>query len=222
MAPPPPGPYSGVSQLALVARASAFAFGVVYGNMKLKYLKLPRDEFLVGFLMLCDYFSNISDSNRSDKYHWMSKWRGRKYPQLQGKMGKRGGGGAIGRIAKLREVLARWRGRSSSAPPDVPPGHVAVIVGCERRRFVVRATHLSHPAFQTLLAEAEEEYGFGYRDGPLSIPCDESVFSETLRRVNSTRSGSLTPTRFAPHGKCDPDSRPGESSQLLLLDYGVS
>ncbi|KAL8143766.1 hypothetical protein V2J09_016798 [Rumex salicifolius] len=37
---PPPGPYSGVSQLALVARASAFTFGVVYGNMKLKYLKL--------------------------------------------------------------------------------------------------------------------------------------------------------------------------------------
>ncbi|XP_047328357.1 uncharacterized protein LOC124931829 [Impatiens glandulifera] len=36
---PPPGPYSGTSTLALVARASAFTFGIVYGSMKLKYLK---------------------------------------------------------------------------------------------------------------------------------------------------------------------------------------
>ncbi|KAJ8763502.1 hypothetical protein K2173_002385 [Erythroxylum novogranatense] len=37
---PPPGPYSGTSTLALVARVSAFSFGLVYGNMKLKYLKM--------------------------------------------------------------------------------------------------------------------------------------------------------------------------------------
>ncbi|XP_050267630.1 uncharacterized protein LOC126712368 isoform X2 [Quercus robur] len=36
---PPPGPYSGASTLALVARASAFTFGVVYGGIKLKVLK---------------------------------------------------------------------------------------------------------------------------------------------------------------------------------------
>ncbi|KAB1203680.1 hypothetical protein CJ030_MR8G025501 [Morella rubra] len=36
---PPPGPYSGSSTLALVARASAFTFGVVYGSVKLKILK---------------------------------------------------------------------------------------------------------------------------------------------------------------------------------------
>ncbi|KAG2689214.1 hypothetical protein I3843_09G128500 [Carya illinoinensis] len=36
---PPPGPYSGTSTLALVARASAFTFGVVYGSLKLKILK---------------------------------------------------------------------------------------------------------------------------------------------------------------------------------------
>ncbi|XP_074586422.1 uncharacterized protein LOC141842107 [Curcuma longa] len=34
-----PGPYSGVSTLAFVARASAFAYGVVYGSLKLSYLK---------------------------------------------------------------------------------------------------------------------------------------------------------------------------------------
>ncbi|KAF1897180.1 hypothetical protein Lal_00034883 [Lupinus albus] len=36
---PPPGPYSGTSTLALVARASAFSLGLVYGTLKLKILK---------------------------------------------------------------------------------------------------------------------------------------------------------------------------------------
>ncbi|XP_027075350.1 uncharacterized protein [Coffea arabica] len=46
---PPPGPYSGTSTLALVARASAFMFGVVYGNLKLKYLKITGYTFLHPF-----------------------------------------------------------------------------------------------------------------------------------------------------------------------------
>ncbi|KFK25772.1 hypothetical protein AALP_AA8G158100 [Arabis alpina] len=35
----PPGLYSGKSSLALMARASAFGMGLVYGTMKLKVLK---------------------------------------------------------------------------------------------------------------------------------------------------------------------------------------
>ncbi|KAF8405347.1 hypothetical protein HHK36_010251 [Tetracentron sinense] len=50
---PPPGPYSGTSTLALVARASAFTFGLVYGSMKLKYLK---DVLLSG---RCDFLRLI-------------------------------------------------------------------------------------------------------------------------------------------------------------------
>ncbi|CDP16896.1 unnamed protein product [Coffea canephora] len=41
---PPPGPYSGTSTLALVGRASAFTFGVVCGNLKLKYLKIMQSN----------------------------------------------------------------------------------------------------------------------------------------------------------------------------------
>ncbi|ESW03735.1 hypothetical protein PHAVU_011G038100 [Phaseolus vulgaris] len=41
---PPPGPYSGASTLALVARASAFSFGLVYGSIKLKYLKAKANS----------------------------------------------------------------------------------------------------------------------------------------------------------------------------------
>ncbi|CAH8361153.1 unnamed protein product [Eruca vesicaria subsp. sativa] len=36
----PPGLYSGTSSLALVARASAFSVGLLYGSMKLKVLKM--------------------------------------------------------------------------------------------------------------------------------------------------------------------------------------
>ncbi|XVF00976.1 hypothetical protein REPUB_Repub04eG0048800 [Reevesia pubescens] len=48
---PPPGPYSGTSTLALVARASAFSFGLVYGSIKLKYLKVFHHLFILLFLI---------------------------------------------------------------------------------------------------------------------------------------------------------------------------
>ncbi|XP_050237954.1 uncharacterized protein LOC126687432 [Mercurialis annua] len=41
---PPPALYSGTSTLALVARASAFTFGAVYGTMKLKFLKMKANS----------------------------------------------------------------------------------------------------------------------------------------------------------------------------------
>nr|XP_018633043.1 uncharacterized protein LOC104115733 isoform X2 [Nicotiana tomentosiformis] len=44
---PLPAPYSGTSTLALVARASAFTFGLAYGNIKLKYLRLWFELFPV-------------------------------------------------------------------------------------------------------------------------------------------------------------------------------
>ncbi|TYG88711.1 hypothetical protein ES288_A12G042800v1 [Gossypium darwinii] len=47
---PPPGPYSGTSTLALVARASAFSFGLVYGSIKLKYLKMNQRELFTYLL----------------------------------------------------------------------------------------------------------------------------------------------------------------------------
>ncbi|KAL8543183.1 hypothetical protein ACS0TY_003910 [Phlomoides rotata] len=43
---PPPGPFSGNSTLALVARASFFSVGVVYGSLKLKILKLEVPFFI--------------------------------------------------------------------------------------------------------------------------------------------------------------------------------
>uniref|UniRef100_A0A2P2P214 Uncharacterized protein n=1 Tax=Rhizophora mucronata TaxID=61149 RepID=A0A2P2P214_RHIMU len=47
--------------------------------------------------------------------------------------------------------------------------------------------------FKNLLVQAEEEYGFR-NNGPLAIPCDESLFEEILLMVS--RSGSENSGRF--------------------------
>ncbi|KVI04136.1 auxin-induced protein 6B-like [Cynara cardunculus var. scolymus] len=93
----------------------------------------------------------------------------------------------IHHIVRVRQMLRRWRRRSSSSSSssrrfiasDVPAGHVAICVGANCRRFIVRASYLNHPVFQKLLMDAEEEYGFT-NTGPLMIPCEESEFEEIL------------------------------------------
>ncbi|RAL47375.1 unnamed protein product [Cuscuta campestris] len=61
-------------------------------------------------------------------------------------------------------------------PLDVPKGHFAVYVGEKRSRHIVPISFLSRPEFQTLLRQAEEEFGFDYDTGGLTIPCDEPFF----------------------------------------------
>lgn len=56
---------------------------------------------------------------------------------------------------------------------NIPKGCLAVMVGREgeeKKRFVVPVEYLSHPLFQRLLKEAEEEYGFDHK-GAIAIPC---------------------------------------------------
>ncbi|CAI0376997.1 unnamed protein product [Linum tenue] len=76
---------------------------------------------------------------------------------------------------------------AAAAPSDVPAGHVAVCVGASCRRFVVRATHLNHPIFRRVLAQAEEEFGFA-NAGPLRIPCEEMEFEEILKLASRSDS----------------------------------
>ncbi|XP_054787983.1 indole-3-acetic acid-induced protein ARG7 [Prosopis cineraria] len=98
----------------------------------------------------------------------------------------------IRHIVRIRQMLLRWRKKARitavRTPSDVPAGHVAVCVGPSCRRFIVRATYLNHPIFNKLLTRAEEEYGF-CNQGPLTIPCDESMFEEVLRVVSRSESG---------------------------------
>ena len=105
----------------------------------------------------------------------------------------------IRHIVRLRQMLRRWRNKArlsaNRIPSDVPSGHVAVCVGNSCTRFVVRATYLNHPVFKKLLVQAEEEYGFS-NQGPLAIPCDESLFEEVLRFISRSESGNNNSTRF--------------------------
>ncbi|PIA56063.1 hypothetical protein AQUCO_00700420v1 [Aquilegia coerulea] len=71
------------------------------------------------------------------------------------------------------------RSLSNSEMLTVPKGHIAVYVGeNEKRRFVVPISYLSHPLFQELLNQAEEEFGFNHPMGGLTIPCNEESFIE--------------------------------------------
>ncbi|KAF5202889.1 Auxin-responsive protein saur21 [Thalictrum thalictroides] len=66
----------------------------------------------------------------------------------------------------------------------VPKGHIAVYVGeNEKRRFVVPISYLTHPSFQDLLNQAEEEFGFNHPMGGLTIPCNEDSFIELTSQL---------------------------------------
>lgn len=68
---------------------------------------------------------------------------------------------------------------SSSATSVAPRGHVAVYVGEERERFVIKTEYINHPLFRMLLDEAEKEYGF-HHEGPLVLPCQVASFHRIL------------------------------------------
>ncbi|KAH7692545.1 Small auxin-up RNA protein [Dioscorea alata] len=133
-------------------------------------------------------------------------------------------GGGIGKcskirhIVRLRQMLRRWRRRAAGEywPSDVPAGHVVVCVGSSRRRFVVRAAHLNHPVFRRLLAQAEEEYGFAHA-GPLTIPCDESLFEEILRHIASPSSRFACLEDLQKCGCCHAGLRPAWHAESLPL-----
>jgi len=78
--------------------------------------------------------------------------------------------------------------RSRSWPDNdldnlAPEGCLAVYVGPDHARFVIKAESINHPLFRKPLEEAEKEYGFDFA-GPLTLPCEVSVFSGILDTLN--------------------------------------
>lgn len=73
---------------------------------------------------------------------------------------------------------------NSKQPTTTPRGYLAMYVGEERRRFLVKTELLNHPLFSILLEKAEEEFGFDHK-GPLSIPCDIALFEHILWQLES-------------------------------------
>eukprot|EP00249_Psilotum_nudum_P017246 c26232_g1_i1 orf=739-1296(-) len=64
-------------------------------------------------------------------------------------------------------------------PPDVPEGCLAVYVGLDRKRYIIRTSYLNHPHFRVLLDKAEEEFGFDQQGG-LTLPCEAVIFEHLL------------------------------------------
>ncbi|WOG86898.1 hypothetical protein DCAR_0206117 [Daucus carota subsp. sativus] len=92
------------------------------------------------------------------------------------------------RMPRIPHVKKIFQGSSfaTTAVSDVPKGCLAVYVGeSQRKRFVVPISYLAEPAFQDLLCQAEEEFGFDHPEGGLTISCREDVFTDiasSLRR----------------------------------------
>ncbi|KAL6207526.1 PREDICTED: auxin-induced protein 15A [Fragaria vesca subsp. vesca] len=69
-------------------------------------------------------------------------------------------------------------------PLDVPKGHFVVYVGENRSRYIVPISFLTRPEFQSLLHQAEEEFGFDHDMG-LTIPCEEEAFQSLTSMLSS-------------------------------------
>ncbi|GLJ45010.1 hypothetical protein SUGI_0947430 [Cryptomeria japonica] len=87
-------------------------------------------------------------------------------------------------------IISLRRYRSWHENEETPPeGYLAVYVGAERKRFVIRTEHINHPLFRMLLDQAENEYGF-QSFGPLTLPCEVSLFRKILWALNDPASGN--------------------------------
>lgn len=82
--------------------------------------------------------------------------------------------------------LRRSRSWPDSDRDDMAPdGYFGVYVGPDRARFVIKTESVNHPLFRMLLEDAEKEYGFDFV-GPLTLPCEVSVFRSIMGALNST------------------------------------
>ncbi|KAG6474469.1 auxin-induced protein 6B-like [Zingiber officinale] len=87
---------------------------------------------------------------------------------------------------KSIKFLKRNLSFSSSGNSNITRGCLAVCVGEEMQRFVIPTEYLSHRAFEILLREAEDEFGFE-QEGVLRIPCKVSVFESIVRVVEENK-----------------------------------
>jgi len=75
-------------------------------------------------------------------------------------------------------------GDDNIVPSDIPPGSLAVYVGDERHRFVIKAKILKHNVFRVVLAKSTEEFGYKH-DGGLNIACDVAFFEHLMKLVET-------------------------------------
>ncbi|PKI53631.1 hypothetical protein CRG98_025964 [Punica granatum] len=81
------------------------------------------------------------------------------------------------KIASYAKQMVRHRILLSPEGSEVPKGHFPVYVGeTLRKRYAVPISFLKMASFQSLLSQAEEEFGFDHPMGGVTIPCKEEDF----------------------------------------------
>jgi len=93
----------------------------------------------------------------------------------------------IREVVRLQQILRKWKKAATSSSASntadiVPKGFLAVCVGKELKRFIIPTHYLRHQAFEILLQQAQDEFGF-QQEGVLKIPCHVSVFQTILKSV---------------------------------------
>ncbi|CAN8232239.1 unnamed protein product [Cochlearia groenlandica] len=84
------------------------------------------------------------------------------------------------------KLIIRRSFTTESSSTIVPKGFFAVYVGenmKKKKRFLVPVYYLNKPPFRELLRKAEEEFGFDYPTGGLSLPCDEASFFNVISQI---------------------------------------
>ncbi|KAF6159162.1 hypothetical protein GIB67_032779, partial [Kingdonia uniflora] len=88
---------------------------------------------------------------------------------------------------KLQSFLSKNQSSPVSTTLHVPKGHLAVYVGYkEKKRYVVPISYLNNPSFQHLISRTEDEFGFDYPMGSLTILCKESAFVDLKSRLSAS------------------------------------
>ncbi|EXB51430.1 hypothetical protein L484_010409 [Morus notabilis] len=96
--------------------------------------------------------------------------------------------GIVGAKQLLRRSSSNGNHVASTVVADVAKGYLAVYVGNESgnmKRFMIPVSYLNRPIFQELLSQAEEEFGFDYPMGGLTIPCAEDTFIDLISRLSA-------------------------------------
>ncbi|KVI04123.1 Auxin responsive SAUR protein [Cynara cardunculus var. scolymus] len=91
------------------------------------------------------------------------------------------------RIIQAKQILRRSLSNgSSNTYMAIPKGYFAVYVGDqEKKRFVVPIALLGQPAFQELLCQAEEKFGYNHPMGGFTIPCSKDMFIDLASRLGA-------------------------------------
>lgn len=144
----------------------------------------------------------------------LPSWSSTSHPKKMalGKSNKLSQTAVLKQILKRCSSLGKKQGYDQEGLPlDVPKGHFAVYVGENRTRYIVPISFLTRPEFQSLLQQAEEEFGFDHEMG-LTIPCEEVVFQSltSMLRWNEVWGMGL--------GLCEKMDKE-EAASLLLFPF---